>query len=81
MKVDAAEARARAAAGDLLGPAEFAAILRIGRSQFRRREQAGAFEAFKVRIKLGPKQYSGVLVTRYLAGEALYVPTFGRKRA
>jgi hypothetical protein len=77
---DTREALARAAAGELLGPTELAAIFRIRHSQFHKLERTGAFDQFKVQPAIGPKCYSGVLVQRYLSGEPVYVPTFGRKR-
>jgi hypothetical protein len=73
-------ALARAVAGELLGPTELAAILRLRHAQFHKLAKAGAFEHFKVRPVITPKCYSGVLITRWLAGEPVYEPTFGRKR-
>jgi hypothetical protein len=73
-------ALAKAAAGELLGPTEMAAIFGIGASRFGQLNRAGAFDAFKVRPAIGPRCYSGVLVHRYVSGEAVYEPTFGRKR-
>jgi hypothetical protein len=75
------DAMARAAAGELLGPRDMAAIFKIKYSRFNALDKQHAWDQFKVRPALGPKQYSGVLVTKYLAGEPLYAPTFGRKRA
>jgi len=77
--LSAESARARAQTGELLGPTEFAAILQIKKSRFHVLAKAGAFDAFKVRPALGPKCYSGVLITRWLQGEAV-APTFGRSR-
>ncbi len=75
-----ADAIARAKAGELLGPTEVAAIFRIGHSRFHTLDRSGAFDHFKVRPAIGPKCFSGALLARYLAGEPLYVPTFGAKR-
>lgn len=65
----------------LLSAHELAALLRIGRSHFYKQAKRGVFDFLKVKPVTGPKCYSGVLVTRYLKGESVYVPTFGRKRA
>ena len=73
-------ALAKAAAGELLGPTDIAAIWRIKRSRFHALEKAGAFDSFKVKPAIGPKQFSGVLVHKYLAGQPLYIPSFGRKQ-
>lgn len=73
-------AQARAAAGELLGPTDIAAIFRIRKSRFAILNAQGAFDAFKVKPAIGPKCFSGVLVHRYLCGEPVYEPTFGRKR-
>lgn len=62
---------ARAAAGELLGPSDIQAIWRIGRSQFHRLNQQKAFDQFRVHPAVGPKCFSGYLITRYLAGESL----------
>ncbi len=77
---DAGEALARAQAGALLGPTELAAILQIKKSRFHVLAKTGAFDHLKVRPTIGPKCYSGVLITRWLQGEPVYEPTFGRKR-
>lgn len=75
------DAIALAATGTLLGPTEMAAIFRIRHSRFHVLDRAGAFDQFKVRPAIGPKCFSGGRVTRYLAGESLLEPVFGRKRA
>lgn len=71
---------AKAAAGELLGPSEVAAIFRIKHSRFHLLNKQHAWDIFKTRPALGPRCYSGVLITRYLAGEPLYEPSFGKKR-
>jgi hypothetical protein len=76
---EAADALARAQAGALLGPTELAAILQIKKSRFHVLAKTGAFDHLKVRPAIGPKCYSGVLITRWLQGELVYEP-FGRKR-
>ncbi len=75
------EAMARAQAGELLGPRDMAAIFHIGYSRFNALDKQHAWDQFKVRPALGPRCYSGILVSKYLAGEPLYTPAFGRKRA
>ncbi len=50
-------------------------------SQFHRLDKQGAFDFLKVTPAVGPKRFSGVLIARYLCGEPLYIPTFGRKGA
>jgi hypothetical protein len=71
-KTQAARAAiARAAAGELLGPADIQAIWRIGPTQFHRLNKLHAFDSFRVHPVVGPKCYSGTLVTRYLAGEPI----------
>lgn len=69
-----------AAAGGLLGPIEMQEIFRIKRSQFQRLEKLGEFDIFKVTPAIGPKCFSGVLVHRYITGQPVYEPTFGRKK-
>jgi hypothetical protein len=71
---------AKAQAGELLGPREISAIFRIKRSRFTVLNKQGAFDHLKIRPAVGPRCFSGVLVARYLAGEPVYVPTFGRRR-
>lgn len=65
----------------LCGSKEMAALWGITPSQFHRWNRKGAYEKFKVRPAIGPRCFSGLLIGRYLAGEALIVPTFGKKRA
>ena len=76
----ARQSLARAAAGELLGPADISAIWRIGHSQFHRLNKSHAFDAFKVTPAIGPRCFSGTRVHRYVSGEPVYEPTFGRKR-
>jgi hypothetical protein len=75
-----ADALARAAAGELLGPDDLRAILGMRPTQFYKRKKHGEFDRFLVRHPIGARCYSGVLVHRYVSGEALYEPTFGAKR-
>lgn len=77
-----AEAIARAARGELLGPMDMAAIWCIGRTQFGNLKRAGAFDVFMVRPAIGPRCYSGAKVHRHLQGEPIDEPVmaFGRKR-
>jgi hypothetical protein len=76
--VEAALAKARR--GELLSSAEMAAIFRVDRSHFHRRELAGAYDAFKVKPALGTKRFAGALVARYLDGEPLFEDLRGRAR-
>ncbi len=69
-----------AAEGTPIGAEEFAAILRIGPSAFHRNAKRGLYDSFKLDPVLGPKCFSGVLVTRWLNGERLVEMSFGRKR-
>lgn len=77
---DRTAALARAAAGEILGPMDIAAIFDIGRSRFHALNRAGAFECFKLRPAIGPRCFSGAKVHRYIQGERLEEPVFGRKR-
>jgi len=70
----------RAQAGELLSGKELAAIFRIKHAQFHNLMKAGAFDQFLVKPAIGTKCYSGVKVYRYLCGDPVYEPTFGRKR-
>lgn len=65
-----ATARAKAAAGELLGPTDIAAIFRIGHNRFAVMNKAGAFDHLKTRPAIGPRCFSGVLVERHLNGDA-----------
>jgi hypothetical protein len=80
---DPTEALARAAAGELLGPADMMAIFHVSPATFYRHRARGDFHPFMVKPAIGAHCYSGVLVHRYLRNEPLYEPTFGgsRKRA
>jgi hypothetical protein len=55
------------------------AVLGMQKSEFYRLQREGAFERFKVIPSIGRRCYSGALVERWLKGEPLYQPTFGRK--
>ena len=74
------EAVARAAAGEPLGPCEMAAIYRLCTSTFSVLNTKGFFDHLKLRPAIGRRCFSGVLVHRHISGEAVYEPTFGRKR-
>jgi hypothetical protein len=73
-------ALARVERGELLTPDEMAAIFRMSRPTFNTHLGAGAFDQFRARPQIGRPLFSGVIVRKYLAGEPLYEPTFGRKR-
>lgn len=70
----ARDAIARAAAGELLGPADMQAIWKISPTHFRRLKRLRLFDSFLVHPPIGVKCYSGILVTRYLAGELIDTP-------
>jgi hypothetical protein len=65
----------------VLSAEELALLLRIGRSHFYKQAKRGVFDFLQVKPITGPKAYSGTLVSRYLKGESVYVPSFGRKHA
>jgi hypothetical protein len=65
----------------VLSAEELALLLRIGRSHFYKQAKRGVFDFLQVKPVIGPKSYSGVLVSRWLKGESVYAPSFGRKRA
>jgi len=70
---------ARAKAGLLLGPADMGAIFRMGNSRFARGQASGEFDRFKVKHPIGKYCFSGTLVYRYIQGELIDTPIFGRK--
>jgi hypothetical protein len=70
----------RAQAGEPLGGNELAEIFRIKHAQYHKLAKAGAFDVFLLKPAIGNKRYSGVKVYRYLCGDPVYEPTFGRKR-
>lgn len=77
----AADALARAAAGELLGPHDLMAIFRLKQARFYELKVGGAFDRFLVqRPIVGRACYSGTLVYRYVNGEAIEQPAFGAKR-
>jgi hypothetical protein len=76
---DPTDAIARAARGELLGPMDMRAIWQCGRSQYYAREKRGDFDRFKVKDPIGSWQFSGAKVHRYLQGERVDEPFFGRK--
>ena len=76
-----AEVLARATAGELLGPTDIALVFHIGRSRFHALNKRGEFDHLKVTPAIGPRCFSGVKLTRYLAGQPVYEPTFGRARS
>ena len=70
----------RARTGALIGPLDMAAIFGVSTSRFYELNRAGSFDAFKVKPAIGPRCFSGELVTRYLSGDPLFATTFGKKR-
>ena len=69
---DRRDAIARAAAGELLGPADIQAIFQIRKSRFYQLEAEHAFDQFRVHPPIGPKCFSGRLITRYLKGKPVH---------
>ena len=78
-----------ARSGSLLNGRELRAILQIRPSTFFYHQAHGRYDKLKVKLPIGPRCYSGVLVSRQLDGrhvlqaydgDAVYTPTFGRKR-
>ena len=78
--VTAADALARAAAGELLGPLDMMAIFHLSQTAYYRRKARGDFNHLMVRPAVGSHCFSGVLVHRFVRGEPVYEPTFGAKR-
>ena len=70
----------RAHAGELLSGKDLQAIFRIKHAQFHNLVKAGAFDLFLAKPVIGRQCYSGIKVYRYLCGDPVYEPTFGRKR-
>jgi len=64
----------------LIGADVMAHVFQIGVSQFYKNEQRGLYDIFKVDPPLGPKRFSGIKLARYVKGEPLYIPTFGRRK-
>jgi hypothetical protein len=78
--ITAADALARAAAGELLDKHDLMAIFHLRRSAFDNYRRRGEFDRFVVLKPIGARCYSGTLVDRYVRGEAEYVPSFAAKR-
>ena len=74
-------ALARVQRGELLNSTELAAILGIRHSRFALLAKAHAFDLFLVQPPIGQRRYSGIKVGKYLAGDPVYEPTFGARRA
>lgn len=64
----------------LLGVSDLADLWGRTLSQIHRLDRDGAFDLFKVHPAIGTRRFSGVLVGRYLSGEPLALPTFGRSK-
>lgn len=64
----------------LLSVRELAPLWGVSVSQMHFLNRRCALDAFKVHPAIGPRCFSGVLIGRYLSGEPLVIPTFGRKR-
>lgn len=70
----------RARTGAIIGPDDMAAIFGYSASRFYELNRSGAFDAFKTKPAIGPRCFSGTLVTKHLHGEPIFEPTFGKKR-
>ena len=70
----------RAKVGQLLNGKELAAIFRLKHARFHMLAKAGLFDQFLAKPAIGNHCYSGVKIYRYLCGDPVYEPTFGRKR-
>lgn len=64
----------------LLSVRELAPLWGVSISQMHFLNRRCALDIFKVHPAIGPRQFSGVLIGRYLSGEPLVIPSFGRKR-
>lgn len=64
----------------LCGPREMQRLWSITASQFHRHNRKGSYDRFKVVPAIGPRCFSGILIGRYLSGEPLHIPVFGRRR-
>jgi hypothetical protein len=72
---------ALARSGAPLNSQELRAILQIAPSTFYYHAARGRYDTFKVKVAVGGARiYSGTLVARWLDGDAVYTPTFGRRR-
>jgi hypothetical protein len=70
----------RAQRGELLADPDLAAVFGFKHAQFYKQKKAGQFDQFLAKPPIGRQRYSGVLLYRYLCGNPVYEPTFGRKR-
>jgi hypothetical protein len=64
----------------LNGPQTICRLWDFSHSQFCRLNKQGAFDFLKTKPAIGPRCFSGVLIARYLSGEPLYIPSFGRRK-
>lgn len=64
----------------LCGPTEIQRLWGISKGRFYALDKERAFDCLMVQPAIGPTRFSGVLIGRYLSGEPLYVPSFGRKQ-
>jgi len=64
----------------LLSVRELAPLWGVSVSQAHLLNRKCAFDVFKVHPAIGPRQFSGVLLGRYLSGEPLVIPSFGARR-
>ena len=64
----------------LNGPQTICRLWNFSPSQFHRLNREGAFDFLKVVPSVGPKQFSGVLIHKYISAEFLMVSSFGRRK-
>lgn len=69
-----------ARSGALLTGTQLRAILQLKKSTFFYHQARGHYDKLKVKLPIGVRKYSGVLISRLLDGDAVYLPTFGRKK-
>lgn len=71
----------------LLSAADLAAVWGVSVGHIHKQIKRGAFDFLRPTsrdgepISVGAKQFSGILLARYLKAEPLFVPTFGRRKA
>lgn len=71
---------ALARSGAPLNAHDLMAILQISAPTFYYHRKRGRYDKLKVKAPMGPREFSGVLVSKWLDGEVVFEPSFGRKR-
>lgn len=66
----------------LVSAKDLADVWQLSVSQIHRHIKRGDFDFLRPSkgIAIGPKCFSGILLARYLKGEPLYEPVFGRRK-